>query len=73
MAAFVPKGIILVNFSLILMGPLTSMGLGYVVDFMILLAAISIVASVPLGITLLDKAEGKWLTKEGQETVSKAS
>lgn len=73
MAAFVSKGIILVNFSLILMGPLTSMGLGYVVDFMILLAAISIVASVPLGITLLDKAEGKWLTKEDQETVSKAS
>ncbi|MGL5380136.1 cation:proton antiporter domain-containing protein [Clostridium sp.] len=63
-ASFVPKGIILVNFSLILMGPLNAVGLGYIIDFMILMAAISIVASVPLGITLLDKAGDKWLFKE---------
>lgn len=69
-AGFVPKGIILVNFSLILMGPLNSVGLGFVIDFMILMAAISIVASVPLGITLLDKAGDKWLFKED---INKAS
>lgn len=71
MAAFIPKGIILVNFSLILMGPLTNMGMGYVVEFMILLAAISIVVSVPLGITILDKAEDKWMNKEEKSKILK--
>lgn len=61
---FLPKGIVLVNFSLILMDMLNSSGLGYLIDFMILLAAISIVASVPLGVTLLGKAGDKWLFKD---------
>lgn len=62
-AIFVPKGITLVNFGLVLMPILGKLGLTPMIDFMFMLAAISIVISISYGITLLNGAKGKWIDK----------
>lgn len=63
MSCFIPKGVALVNFSLVFMVPFVDIGLTYVINFMIVLAAISIIVTVPLGVTLMNNAKGVWLLK----------
>ncbi len=57
---FALKGIIIINMS-VLFGPaFQSVGLDVMLDFMYLLAAVSVILTIPLGIIKLDKYEKNW-------------
>lgn len=63
-SCFIPKGVTLINFSLILMPLMQSFELGYVIEFMIMLAAISILITMTIGVTQINNAGDKWLFKD---------
>lgn len=63
-SCFVPKGLTLVNFSVIFAGLAHKYHAENIVNFMIMLAGITIIITVPIGVTLLSKAKDKWFTKE---------
>ncbi len=57
---FALKGIIIINMS-VLFGPaFQSVGLDMMLDFMYLLAAVSVILTIPLGIIKLEKYENNW-------------
>ncbi len=57
---FALKGIIIINMS-VLFGPIfKSIGLEVMLDFMYLLAALSVIVTIPLGILKLEKFEKNW-------------
>lgn len=66
-ACFIPKGIGLINMTVIFLPILSKMGMTYVTDFMAMLAGVSVVLTFPVGLTLINGAGGKWLTKEGAD------
>lgn len=61
-SACVPKGVTLVNFTILLLPILSSVNMMYVIDFAIMLAAVSVLITIPLGVTMLSSAKDKWLT-----------
>ncbi len=61
---FALKGIIIINMS-VLFGPVfKSIGLEVMLDFMYLLAALSVIITIPLGILKLEKYEENWNEEE---------
>lgn len=64
MVAFVPKGITLVNFSIIVATMLGGKE-SDLTDIMVTLAAISIIITIPLGVTLMSGKGKKWLSGDG--------
>lgn len=62
-ACFIPKGLALVNFSVIFAGINTGYDSTNVVNFMVMLAGITIIMTIPAGVTILGKAKDKWFTK----------
>lgn len=62
-ACFIPKGLALVNFSVIFTALVAQYHAENLIKFMIMLAGITIIVSIPIGVTLLAKAKDTWFTK----------
>lgn len=62
-ACFIPKGLTLVNFSVIFAGLAVKYDATSVINFMIMLAGITIIITIPTGVTVLAKAKDKWFTQ----------
>lgn len=59
-ACFIPKGVTLINFSVIFVSVL---GEGNMTQFMTMLAAIVILVTMTYGMTVLNRAKGRWIFK----------
>ncbi len=59
-AGFALKGIIIINMSVLFGALFKAIGLDIMLDFMYLLAAVSVILTIPLGIIKLTKIENNW-------------
>ncbi|WP_305768353.1 cation:proton antiporter [Candidatus Epulonipiscium viviparus] len=60
---FVPKGVTLINFGVAFSGILILADMVYLIDFMMMLAAIITLVTMTAGGTILDKADDRWIFK----------
>lgn len=70
-ACCIPKGMTLINLSVAFYPVLQSMNLLYLFDAMIMFAAIALILTIPVGVTLINRADGTWILPDTEAPVDK--